>query len=60
MTRYPAGLKVGTGSQQQGCLVAELQIRIYGNLSLSLLRSGLASEIGYGPESKNVPSAGRA
>lgn len=50
----------GNESQRQGCLVAELLIGTYGNLSLSLLRSGLASEIGYGPESRNVPYAGRA
>lgn len=59
-TRYLAGMKVGTGSQQQGCLVAELQMGIYGNLRLFLLRAALASEIGCGPESRNVPSAGRA
>lgn len=59
-TRYLTGMKVGTGSQLQGCLVAELQMGIYGNLSLFLLRAALASEIGCGPESRNVPSAGRA
>lgn len=45
--RHPPGMKAGTGPQEQGCPVAELQTRGQGNLRLSLLRSGLAPEIGH-------------